>query len=168
MQNVLLDRLPAREKAADRLDGRAELFPLDGSIAGGRAGIDGEIFEPNRRPPFADHLASLQIDTRHRVVKQSGPRPLAKRRQVDVTFIKRIMTREKAGQHAGVSGVDLTRNHGEPRSRLRTHGELPQHLYMRVPATHQNDITFDRRFGLYDARFNKVAEERGSRTHQTR
>jgi hypothetical protein len=97
------DLLPACRQAVDRLHGRC-MLRCAGHRAQMRRGpdIEGEQVVGHGRLAAADDAPACKVDNDRLVVNETRPGKSRQRREVDVTFLARIVSGDEARQHAGV------------------------------------------------------------------
>ena len=124
---------------ADRMNGCTRR----GVGLGRGPGIDGQQIVVQRRAIAQQHLAAHAVDAGDFGTHKARPGKHAQAHQVQVHFIKAVVARHVAGQHARVRRVRVGANQRDAQALNGLHGKGFEHTHMAVAAAHQDEVAQD-------------------------
>jgi hypothetical protein len=141
--------LPASQEGVDGLHGQRE-FSGPGDIDRARpgAGIDGQQVEVHRRAAADLKHARFRVEPLDLAVIEPGAGETCQRTEVDMAFVKVVMSGDVAGQHAGVGGMDVPCDQRQAQAGEGAHAKTAQHRDVGVAAADQHQVLRDGRVGL--------------------
>ena len=92
----------------------------------------------------AQHRALCRVEGDGLVADQASAGKARKPAEIDVTFLKRVMSSDVTRQHAGIGCLDIAGDERHAHPRHRPHAKALQHVDMGMTAADEHKILSDR------------------------
>ena len=136
-EGLRLHLRPGGEEGGHRLDGQRELRRAGHAHIGRGPHVERHDVERFLLAGAEPGHLGVQVEPGDAIGDIARAGPHGQRRQLDVGFAARIVSRHEAGQHARVAHRRLGRDEGEHDPRIGRQREAAQHLDVRMAAADQ-------------------------------